>query len=85
EVNANLAKGFFEMMLTNIHDPQIGTVEYDFKSVSDDIAIMTNELNGIKSTILDKLDEIKVIPILTGDCKYLRRAREPIWKRPRKE
>jgi len=66
-------------MVANINSGRSDTAEWSLFLEAEGVVSARNELQGQRDMIVNRIDEIKAIPILTGNCKHIERAREPLF------
>lgn len=73
---ARRLEDFLHGMLANINSEQSSAAEWTLFVEAKEVVSARNELEQLRDLILDRIAEVKAIPILTGDCKHIERARE---------
>lgn len=74
-----LFKSLLITVIENIENEQSNVAEYDLLVKAREMLESQRELEQLKENLLSKIAEAKAIPILTGDCKHLKRAMEPLF------
>jgi hypothetical protein len=75
---------FISMLTTiiiNVQGEQSNTKEFDLLKKARGLWDSQLKLESLKETLLNSISEARAIPILTGRCKHLDRAMEPIFQR----
>lgn len=65
-------------MVDNINSGQSGTAEWSLLLEAERVVSARNKLREQCDMVVNRISEIKAIPILTGNCKHIERAREPL-------
>lgn len=87
QTEAQQLMDLIQAMLDNINSGQSDTAEWGLFAGADDVVGARSKLQEVRDMILVRIAEIKAIPILTGNCKHIKRAREPLFgsRRSRRE
>lgn len=72
-------KGSLETMVDNIEKHNAGTSEHRLLAEAEKIVGYQTDIESLRLKLQAKIDEAKVIPILAGNCRHLRRATEPLF------
>lgn len=79
QTEAQWIMSLVQEMVDNINSGQSDTAEWNLVSEGEGVISTRNKLQEQRDMILDRIAEIKAIPILTGECKHLKRAIEPLF------
>jgi uncharacterized membrane protein len=77
--NPEVVKDFFNVLWENLRNDAPGTLEQEHLSRAKEVVAARKELAALRDNILDKISEAQCIPILTGNCRHIDRARERLW------
>lgn len=78
---AEQVKDILDNYINNMQSQKSGTAEVVFVERAKKLVELEKKLHELRSTIIVQMDEVIVIPILTGNCRHINHARESIWRR----
>lgn len=70
-------------MVSDLRNQRYDSVIYDLLQKGKTVVRVQDEMESLKEILSNRIEEAKAIPILTGNCKHIRRATEPLfpWQR----
>lgn len=77
--NPEVVKDFFNVLWENLRNDASGTIEQEHLLKARKVVAIRKELVELRDNILDIISEVQCIPILTGNCRHIDRARESLW------
>jgi len=79
QFSAKAIEELLTMTVAQIDQDEPGPAAYDLLTEARNLANEQTKLKGQRQALFSSIEAARAIPILTGNCEHIARAREPFW------